>query len=349
MNDFGLAAVPADRLAPGNGGDIVITTPMLSVAGRNAAIDSSTATDGDAGNVRIRTGTLALGAEATIGSRSGIPDLASGEIFVGSGAAGSIDIVASGDATIAGDGATVSTDTRGAGDAGNVSISAFRLFLRDGGTVSSSSGGEGLAGNITLTLGDSLQMDGGVVATEAESSDGGNITVLAPRLVELIDSEITTSVGTGQGNGGNILIDPDFVVLQGSRIVANAFGGAGGNIDIVAGFLIVSPDSLIDASSALGVDGFVRTTAPGTDVSASLAVLPASYLDAASQLQAGCGAARAGLSSLTQVGRGGLPRDPGDYLPSSTTAVVPAASDTASQLYEAQSLASTNDARGCML
>lgn len=350
MNDFGIAAVPADRLTPGNGGDIVIVTPALDVAGLNAAIDSSTATDGNAGNVRIETGTLDLGAGATIGSRSGIPDLVTGEIFVGAGAAGSVDIVASGDATIAGEGATVSTDTRGAGDAGDVSIAAFRLFLRDGGTVSSSSGGDGLAGNITLTLGDSLRMDDGVVATEAVSSDGGNITVLAPRLVELIDSEITTSVGTGQGNGGNILIDPDFVVLQGSRIVANAFGGAGGNIDIIAGFLIVSPDSVIDASSALGVDGFVRTTAPDTDVSASLAVLPASYLDAASQLQAGCGAARAGQSSLTQVGRGGLPVDPGGYLPSAPVGATAVPVGSAGGLYEAQSLAGLDDlAQGCAL
>jgi large exoprotein involved in heme utilization and adhesion len=106
------------------------------------------------------------------------------------------------------------------------------------------------------------------------------------------------------------------VLLQNSQVIANAFGGPGGNIRIIAGQLIADPATTISASSALGIDGAVNIDAPDTDVSAGLAVLPVAYLDASSLLRAGCGAARAGLSSLVEVGRGGLPPDPGGYLPS---------------------------------
>lgn len=374
LNDFGLTAIPADQLAPGDGGAIDLATPALAISGLNAAIDSSTASDGDAGNVNIQANTVNVGAGATIGSRTGIPDLATGQLFVGTGRAGNVNVTAASQVSVAGEGATISTDTRGVGDAGNVAITtdglqltaggrvssrssagragnvnisatgtatiagtdttvstdtsgagnagnveigAYHLLLADGARVSSSSTGTGLAGDIRITLGDSLEINGGAIATEAITSDGGNITITAPRLVDLINGRITTSVGSGQGNGGNILIDPNFVVVgPNSQIIANAFGGAGGNIDIITDFLIVSADSTISASSVLGVDGFVRTTAPDSDVSAGLAVLPGTYLDAASKLQAGCGAARAGQSSLNQVGRGGLPADPGSYLSS---------------------------------
>jgi len=173
-----------------------------------------------------------------------------------------------------------------------------------------------VAGDVTIHLDDSMTLRGASIATQATSSDGGNITITAPRLIHLIDSRITTSVKNDVGAGGNINIDPQFVVLQNSQIIANAFGGPGGNINIVAGQFIADPATVISASSELGIDGNVNIMAPDSDVSADLAVLPTSFLDAARLMQAGCGAARAGLSSLVEVGRGGLPANPDGYLPS---------------------------------
>jgi hypothetical protein len=101
------------------------------------------------------------------------------------------------------------------------------------------------------------------------------------------------------------------MVLDRSRIEANAFGGPGGNITIRAGQLISTPDSMIEASSA--------RTAPNTDVSSSLAVLPETFLDASSHLRVAC-AARGGrpASSFAPGGRGGLPPDPGAPLVASS-------------------------------
>lgn len=312
-------ATDADVGDAGNAGALNITTPLLLVDG--GVIDSTTVGDGDAGAIEVSVGELRLTGGAQIRSFSGGFDEFTGELVVGNGAAGSVGVDAAGSVTVSGASATgrpsgLLAETRGAGAGGDVSVRAWSLAVSDGATVSSSSLGSGLAGDVQIELGDSLNLRGGSIMTQATDSDGGNITITAPRLIHLIGSRITTSVESGVGGGGNIFIDPQFMVLQNSQIVANAFGGPGGNINIIAGQLISDPATAISASSTLGIDGTVNIEAPDSDVSADLAVLPASFLDAARLLQAGCGAARAGLSSLVEVGRGGLPSAPDDYLAS---------------------------------
>ena len=305
--------------AAGNAGTLRVSTASLRMNG--GVIDSTTVGDGHAGSVEVNAGGLQLAEGAQIRSFSGGFDESNeGALVVGSGHAGRVSVVVSGLAAISGSApgrpSGLLAETRGSGAGGDVSLQAAVLQLTDGATISSSSLGAGLAGNINITLSDSLDMRGGIIATRALTSDGGNIRITAPRLVHLADSQITTSVQSGAGGGGNIFIDPQFVILQNSQIIANAFGGPGGNISIVAGQLIADPATAITASSALGIDGSVNIDAPDTDVSAGLAVLPVSFLDAASLLRAGCSGARAGLSSLVEVGRGGLPPDPDGYLPS---------------------------------
>jgi len=72
---------------------------------------------------------------------------------------------------------------------------------------------------------------------------------------------------------------------------------------------------VIQASSAQSVPGTI--TAPNTEFSDSLVVLPEIFLDASSQLREAC-AVRGGrpISSLTRRGRGGLQPDPGAPLTS---------------------------------
>jgi hypothetical protein len=52
------------------------------------------------------------------------------------------------------------------------------------------------------------------VTTEAERGDGGNIQLTAGSLVNLHDSQITATVTSGVGHGGNITIDVSSVVLE---------------------------------------------------------------------------------------------------------------------------------------
>ncbi|EDN71452.1 hypothetical protein BGP_3045 [Beggiatoa sp. PS] len=101
-------------------------------------------------------------------------------------------------------------------------------------------------------------------------------------MLDLQDSKITTSVHGGKGNGGNINIEnPTFAVLDNSQIVAEADEGPGGDIRIiVADQFIASPESLISASSRLGLDGHVQIDSPAIDLDAMLVVLQGTQFEA---------------------------------------------------------------------
>jgi large exoprotein involved in heme utilization and adhesion len=106
-------------------------------------------------------------------------------------------------------------------------------------------------------------------------------------------------------------------VLSDSRIIANAYGGNGGNIRIVADHFLASLDSVVQASSQLGIDGTVVIDSPDTDLSGTVTVLSANYLEDQALVQDFCAARAAGQASTFVVGgRGGLPLEPGDWLPS---------------------------------
>ena len=145
--------------------------------------------------------------------------------------------------------------------------------------------GTGLGGSLTVTATDTLRLNHASIRARTEMANGGDIKLKVGRLFDLRNSTVDTSVASGTGSGGNITIR--------------------------AGQLIRTPDSVIQASSAQSVSGTITITAPNTDVTSSLVVLPETFLDASSQLRVAC-AARGGrpASSFTAGGRGGLPPDP---------------------------------------
>ena len=132
--------------------------------------------------------------------------------------------------------------------------------------------------------------------------------------VNLVNSQITAAAV--EGNGGNVTIDPQFVILDHSQILASAIVGNGGNIDITTKFLLSSA-SVIDASSQFGLQGSVEVTAPDVDLSGSLLPLSGSLVDAASQLQERCAVRLPDdASSFVVVGSGGTPVEPDNLIPS---------------------------------
>jgi large exoprotein involved in heme utilization and adhesion len=146
------------------------------------------------------------------------------------------------------------------------------------------------------------------------------------RLFDLRRGAVTTSVAGGGGTAGNITVgNPSFLILEGSGIRANAFGGPGGNITIRAGQLVRSPDSVIEASSARSVSGTIVVTAPNAEIGSTLVVLPESFLDASSLLVEACaGRGDRPSSTLVQGGRGGMPPDPAARLASPLALPIPA-------------------------
>jgi large exoprotein involved in heme utilization and adhesion len=216
------------------------------------------------------------------------------------------------------DGSTIQTSAK-QGRGGDISISAGEAQLMKGAVVSATSEGHGNAGNINITATNRFVLRDSTVTTQAQVADGGDITIRAGEVVQMINSGITTSVGQGLGNGGNIAIDPQFVILQnGSQILANAFGGHGGNINIAAGLLLISPDSVINASSEKGVSGTITINSAISDLSGSLTPLPQGFLPAKAVLQSHCAAKYKDgkYSSFVVAGREAIPMEPGGLLPS---------------------------------
>ena len=178
----------------------------------------------------------------------------------------------------------------------------------------------GAGGSITIEAAESLSFNHAKVETDTARAEGGNVRISSGGLFDLRNSKLKTSVVSETGNGGNIGIGSFLMVLDNNDITANAVRGHGGDINIQAGRLIRTPDNRIDASSKENVSGTIAITAPNTDVTGNLVVLPETLLDASSQLREAC-AARCGrpLSSLTLGGRGSLPPDPGTPLASTPT------------------------------
>jgi hypothetical protein len=110
-----------------------------------------------------------------------------------------------------------------------VTVAAIeQLELSSGGTISASSSGQEDAGIIRLQVGETFRSQNGAVTTATVGAGGGTIALTTGRLIQLQDSEVTTSVRGGGGDAGNLTLTSPFVVADGSRIVANAFGGMGG-------------------------------------------------------------------------------------------------------------------------
>ena len=320
--------IAVDDFTSGSGGAVTVTAPVLT-ENSDARIETSTAWDGNAGTIAANIDSLSLDSGASIRSRSGGLRL-DGSIIAGTGNGGEINVAAMDDISISGvspstgDGSFISTSTFGNGNGGDISLDAGNnVRINNGGLVSADSlaqveEGTGLAGDIIISAGNKIELSNGTISTRAVTSDGGNVELAAPKWVYLLDSDITTSVESGFGGGGNITIDPDFVILNKSNILANAFGGPGGNITIVADNVLVSAGSSIDASSELGIDGEINISSPDQEVAKDLAVLPENYLDVTGLISDRCGA-RADTSSLVPAGPGGLSVDPDGYLPSFDT------------------------------
>ncbi|PON12497.1 hypothetical protein C2W62_39295 [Candidatus Entotheonella serta] len=96
------------------------------------------------------------------------------------------------------------TSTSGSGRGGDIRAEAQDIRLRDGAVISSQSSSSGHAGTIAITAGATLLSEASTITTEARQADGGNIRITAGKLVRLQDSQVTATVGAGEGAGGNI-------------------------------------------------------------------------------------------------------------------------------------------------
>ncbi|MBX3304295.1 MAG: filamentous hemagglutinin N-terminal domain-containing protein [Nitrospira sp.] len=332
-------SIESSTSSSGRGGDVALNVGAVSLSNR-ATINSSTSAAGRAGDITMNVGTLSLAVGSNISSASTGTEAVTNPdgTTQAPGTAGNVVITAAGRFTS--DASTIATSAE-ANHGGDVSITAHSVQLSNGTLITANSNapltvtqlvldangrlveqvvGDGNAGNIRIESGSTFLMERSAVTTEAGHASGGQITINAPDMIHLTNSHVSTSVAgaVGDSNGGNISIDPDFVVLKGSQILAQAFAGSGGAIDITAGLFLADPSSIVDASSTLGVSGTVHINAAINNLSSVVAQLPESLLAVQTLLRAACAAklAQGATSSFVERGRDGIPTGPDGLLAS---------------------------------
>ena len=338
-------SIASNTVSRGRGGDVVLNVGTVSLS-NGAKINSSTSEAGRAGDIAMNVGTLTLTDGSQISSASTGTDPVTNfddGTTEPPGTAGNVTITATGSFTS--DASSIATSAE-ANHGGDITIKAQSVGLSNGTLITANSKaplevtklvlnqdgllvsqvvGDGNAGNITAHSGSTFVMNNSSMTTEATQASGGQIEITAPEMVQLSYSKISTSVAGSAVDtaGGNIMIDPQFVVLQNSQVIAQAFAGAGGNITIVSNVFLADPSSLVDASSQLGVSGTINIQSPLQNVGGELTALSQEFSSAAALLAQQCAARAADgkFSTFVVAAREGLPVEPGGFLasPSLTT------------------------------
>jgi len=332
------------QLPAGKGGNIEIQTGSLTLL-NDSAIAAGTYGDGNAGNIHIIADSLVLdNGHPQPGIIPGISSSSSisfdgvgyagngGNVFLTVGAlamhnqmmisaatatpgqGGNVDITAG---TIALDsGAVIQSSSEASGRAGTIALRASgEITLASGSGVTTSAPQSG-AGQILITSGSQVSVTDSSITARAGPEGGGDIVIAAPKLVYLLEGAFDTQA---VGDGGNLSIQTGSFVVNHGRLISKSTSANGGNISILSDYFLKS-DTLIDASAPFGLPGTVKVTAPEIDLSGSLIALNGNFLDAASQMRPDCSVRTTeGVSSFVILGRGGLPLEPGGFVPSGVT------------------------------
>jgi filamentous hemagglutinin family protein len=308
----------------GNAGNLGITTNVLQVQ-NGGLISSETFNSGRGGNITVNaTDQVEVSGASLVntGNSSSITSATSG-----SGNAGDLKIDTN--RLVVRDRGSISASTLDStGQGGKLTLKATELTIKDRGKVAVSSQGRGDAGNIVINTSSILLDNFGELTAETTFGDGGNIQLQASDLIFMRrGGKITSEAGIarGSGNGGNINIDTDFIVaipFEDSDIIANSFGGQGGNININAlGIYGLSVrDQLtnlsdITAFSQLSpsLNGEITLNLPEVDPSQGLVELPQTVVDPDALVAQNACDRRIG-SNFIVTGKGGIPQNPSQTL-----------------------------------
>jgi large exoprotein involved in heme utilization and adhesion len=312
------AEIDAASFGSGDAGDITINARDLALDGGTISGTVGTEAIGDGSSITITADRF----EATNG----------GNVTTttdGASPAGSITLVVSDDITLSGadSGLFANTSPGSTGAGGDISVDPNQVNITNGAAISVNSEGQGNAGNIRLQA-SSLTLDNGTISAETRSGEGGSINLGVNNLLLMDNNSTISSTAGGSGNGGNLTVDTNFLVANNnSDITANAFQGQGGNIQITAEGIFRSFDSDITASSQLGVSGTVRLNTPDTDPSRGTVNLPTGLVDASGLIAQNCyrpvqtANQPSNQSEFIMTGKGGLPPSLGE-VSSGETAIV---------------------------
>ena len=259
-----LATSLGTGIGSGKGGSVGVNVGgQITVRADNgelAEIGADTFGPGDAGSVTVNAGKISLSG----GTKNAIGSIAANSYASGNG--GQV-FVHAGEISID-DGAEISSNTSGNGNAGNINVDVTGLLTLTGGaeeiaTISADSLiARGNAGNITVNAGTLSVVSGGEVSSNAGFGSGraGSVTVNinglltidgAPKGIALISAFSTLNFG----NSGDLNIKAANAIIEnGGEISTNTVGSRGnsGNINLtVPGDLYINDGSILSNTSAL--------------------------------------------------------------------------------------------------
>lgn len=294
------SALAVSTSAAGDAGDLTVSTPRLTVRD-GGAVGASTFGSGSAGNAIVN-------ASEFVEVRGTVPGSANPTLL---GSAANIL-----DPSLQ---QALRLPAAPSGSAQNLTINTGQLRVTDGAQVTVRNQGTGNAGNASVNARSILLDNGGSITAATQSGEGGNIILKTYSLQMRHGSQISSEAG-GTGNGGNITITgyspTDFVLLlENSRITANAFKGRGGNIQINTQGLFVCPECEITASSQLGLDGVVQFITTDVEANQEAIDAPQEIVQPEEVVVQACTAKKEqDRSEFTITGRGGLPPQPNELL-----------------------------------
>ncbi|QLE44566.1 S-layer family protein [Nostoc sp. C052] len=315
----------------GNGGDLIVKADTIQVTNEGAPkglyfslLSTATFGFGNAGDLKIDTRTLSVQAGARVSASSIVLGNA-GSLTIN--ASESIDVNGVKDAQNSSYIGTAVRPVSGVSRAtsGNTTIKTPVLNISNGATVFVQNLGSGKAGTLNIQA-NTLRLDNGAsISASTKAGGGGNTNLQLRDLLLMRHGSLISAEAGNSGNGGNITINaPNIVGLENSDIIANAVQGKGGNIQITTQGIIglkyrpqLTPENDITASSQFGVSGTVQVNNIGVDPNSGLVELPANVTDPSQQIASGCSANQG--SRFVATGRGGVAQNPNQQVTSDRT------------------------------
>lgn len=248
------AVASASTFGAGDGGNVAISNfdrPSELVEVSRGGIVGSIVFEGatgNGGNVAIDTEQLVVREGSGISTST-----------AGAGQAGDLRIVASESVAVSQDSLLSSrVNETGTGAGGELAIVTRQLTIQDRSGISTSTSGAGMAGNLMIRDAELVEVSRDSILSasvnETATGNGGNLTVSTEKLVVRDDSDVSAAT-FGAGKAGNLeIFAPDSVVVSRGSLLSTRVNesatGDGGNLSLETGQLIVRDNSGVTVSTS---------------------------------------------------------------------------------------------------
>ncbi|WP_017655678.1 filamentous hemagglutinin N-terminal domain-containing protein [Fortiea contorta] len=297
-------------------------TPKITVTPRGNSNTIFPDAVGNSGNITINSQSVSVknGAQLTTSN-------------FGQGNAGNIkittlDAIFDGRNSTNTSGASSSIAKDAVGNGGTIEINTNNLTLTNGAQLTTSNLNQGNAGDIIIRAADKFFIDGVIgqssntgVFAESQTGQGGNITISADLMVLRRGGLISniSRVEGAAGIDGNVDINTKFLVAvpqENSDIIAIGSGrNPGSNIQVRSqGIFGTQIRKEQTPESDIVATGQATLNILDPDPNNGLVAFPTYIVDASRLINQNVCAARKNNSSFTSTGRGGLPLSPDDVL-----------------------------------